>query len=755
MLQRLTGSTFVVFTALIISISAFGHDTHDIHEIIGPERELTPAETHSILAKLKAHNLEKRWAAQKLLSAAEQSDFEQTTIDALFYDVNIRVDISTETIYGDVKNVYESLVDGMDTIVVDFDATLTVDSIYTDAGNLNFGHSGMLLTIELDKAYNTGEIIDVNIVYHGHPTEGGFQAFRFSYRSDGSGTVPVVSSLSEPYFARTWWPCKDRPDDKADSMDILITCDTAYFCASNGNMIDTTRNGDGTWSFEYEVRYPITTYLFSIAISNYTIWKDYFVHSSTDSMEIIHHVYPDKLTNSYAGYNVTPDALVVFTGLFGEYPFLNEKYGHANFEWGGGMEHQTCASMSGSWFGFYEPTVLHELGHQWYGNMITCESWHDIWLNEGFASYSEALYYEVAVDKDEYHSYMNGMAYSGPLPIYVSDTTSTGSIFNSAVYDKGAWLLHMLRHVVGDATFFDILEAYYNSAAQHSHANTQFFVDLCETVSGMELSNFFDDWLYGRYRPNYLFEKFSEFDSDLGQWITYLRLRQAQTIAPLVFRMPVDFVISYASPGLDTVVIDQQVRDSIYTFTTDEEPVSIELDPDDWILKYAAENTWKVHFIPKVIKGGMQYEAYSDTLIAKGGNGEFDFEVVTGALPSGLSLNDTTGEVSGYPEESGEFVVDIRVTDANNAAYFETKSFTFSVNPYPFQPGDFNQDGNVDLLDILNLIDNVYFDAPDPADPNLGDVDQSCALDLLDILALIAYVYDDGPDPLMGCVVPW
>ena len=213
---------------LLIASVSLAHDSR-INDIVGPERQLTPSEFHDILGKIKAYQLERSRVVQSIAAASGQSDFDPYSVDAQFYDVTIKVDIPTQIIYGNVEGVYRSEVDGLTNIEIDLDTTLTVDSVYNSSGNLSFVHSDMRLNVTMDRAYNSGEDASFNVVYHGHPTEGGFQAFSFDTRNDGTGIVPVVASLSEPYFARTWWPCKDRPDDKADSMDIHITNDIAYY----------------------------------------------------------------------------------------------------------------------------------------------------------------------------------------------------------------------------------------------------------------------------------------------------------------------------------------------------------------------------------------------------------------------------------------------------------------------------------------------------------------------------------------------
>jgi len=718
----------------------------DIQKIIGEERPLTPTEMHTILGKLKAEGLER---SRALKSAAEPSALSQLDYDASFYRVALEIYDISETIRGEVLIEVRSLVDGFDSLNLDFDNALTIDSVYMPGMVLSYTHGGQSLVVELDRAYNSGELISLTVVYHGTPTQSvGFQGFLF----DTHNGAPMVSTLSEPYMARTWWPCKDRPDDKADSMDIVISCDTALYCASNGKLIDTTRNGDGTWTFSYEVRYPIATYLFSIAISDYVVWKNYYHYGPSDSMEIVHHVYPDQYTYSLSHYDITPDAVSILAGKFGQYPFLDEKYGHANFEWGGGMEHQTCTSMSGDWFGFYEPVVVHELGHQWWGDMITCESWHDIWLNEGFASYCEALYYEEIEGKASYHSYMQGMNYGGERTIYVEDTTSVANIFNIVVYDKGAWLLHMLRHVVGDANFFDILQAYYNSSAQYSHANSEFFESVCESDYGQELDYFFDEWLYGTYRPSYIYERFVEQDVSDGSWITYLRLYQGQATDPQVFIMPIDFVVSYATAPAETLVVFNDVRDTIYTIRTDREPLAMDLDPDRWILRYETELSWSYHILPTLLDTGKQYEPYEDSVPVRGGTGEHRFSIVNSTLPDGLVIDSITGVISGVPAVMGEHTFMVKARDRWNQASKDSVELTVYFTEGEGIPGDANLDESVNLLDILFIIDFLYDEGPAPSDPRFADVDADCEINLLDILGLIDYLYgEEGFIPQMGC----
>ena len=312
-------SFLLILTIFFLATPAFSTAIFD--ESIDPDT-LQPWQMHQIMAASKAGDLSR--ARALAAEAAKTTSFlDQTTFDVGFHRIELRIDIPSEMIYGDVLVQGKATVDGLDAVELDMYTNLTVDSVYTPGGTLSYSHAANKLLVDLGGIYNLDEPFAFSVTYQGPPVGSGLDGFSFDCRND----VPVVTTLSEPMSARTWWPCKDRPDDKADSLDIIVTCDTAYFCASNGTLIDTTRNGDGTWTFNYEVRYPITTYLFSLAISNYTIWNNWYYYGDNDSMVVIHHVYPDRYALSLTSYNITPFAIQVFAGLFGEYPFIEEKYG--------------------------------------------------------------------------------------------------------------------------------------------------------------------------------------------------------------------------------------------------------------------------------------------------------------------------------------------------------------------------------------------------------------------------------------------
>jgi len=706
--------------------------------------KLTASEIHKIMGKAKARRLGQMREAAALVPEVK-SVRNQTEYDVNFYRIELEIDIPGEIIYGVVSMEAKSTINGLDSIEIDLYPSMTIDSIYYSGGTMNYYHLSGKIFVELDQLYDESEVFSLSIKYHGHPTSSGLGGFSFEEHNG----YPVVTSLSEPWAARSWWPCKDRPDDKADSMDIFITCDTTYFCASNGTMINTVRNGDGTWTFNYEVRYPITTYLFSVAISNYTIWNDWYYYGDDDSMIIINYVYPDEYENSLSAFGITPYAIGIYADRFGEYPFINEKYGHANFEWGGCMEHQTVSSMSCG-IGFTEPVVVHELSHHWWGDMITCNNWHEIWLNEGFASYCEALYYEAKDGVEAYHNYMASMRYTTGGAIYIYDTTNVNNIFSLIVYDKGAWVVHMLRHVVGDSLFFDCLQAYYSSIHQYGNATTEDFKNVCESVVGTDLDYFFDQWIYGHFQPSYYWSYLSEPDPSDGKHLTYFQLKQAQGTNPQVFSMPIDLVFAYNS-DVDTIVLFNDVRENVYIIKTDSLPVDISLDPDEWILKFSQKTVWTYQLIPFPLDTASQFISYMDSVVAKGGSGSNIYKIITGVLPVGLTLDSITGYISGSPLESGEFDFEIYARD-QFGSYNDTAEYSLFIIQADLFPGDADDDDHVDIFDVTYLISHLYMEGPSPPVPDQADPDASCTINIFDITYLISFLYMEGPLPQVGCV---
>jgi hypothetical protein len=477
---------------------------------------------------------------------------------------------------------------GVGLLDIDLYDALAVTSVVSGAGPaLSFTHAGNQIHVTLDRVYATGELIDITVTYGGTPPQVSdpLVPFPFSFKTHGTPAVPIISSLSEPTYAPTWWPCLDRPDDKA-IVDMDLTVPNGLVGVSNGVLIGTVSNPDATKTFRWRSAYPISTYLVSVAISNYTTWTDFYTPvTGGPVMPVQHWVYPELEAAARVDLNVTVPAIAWFAGLWGEYPFVSEKYGHALFPFGGAMEHQTCTSYgSGLIRGdhHYDWIVAHELAHQWWGDAVGPAEWPEIWLNEGFATYAEALWQEHLGGATAYHAYMTSLD-TRPFCGTVYNPEPSCDLFGDTVYDKGAWILHMLRHVVGDSAFFTGFRNYY-VAFKGSVATTGGFRATIEAASGKVLAPFFDSWVYGIGEPAYRFGWLAA--ATPSGYVTHVRIEQAQGGTP--FTMPIDVRVTWPGGTQTFVVQDNAMGQDFALPAVPAPPTLVTFDPDVWILRTLA-----------------------------------------------------------------------------------------------------------------------------------------------------------------------
>ncbi|MDA3861210.1 MAG: M1 family aminopeptidase [Melioribacteraceae bacterium] len=567
------------------------------------------------------------------------------TIDITYYKLDVAIDNDNQNISGAITISAKSLNDGLNSIFIDLQNSLTVSSV--THGAKKFTHENNLINITLYETYNTGEEFTILINYGGTPGSSGFGSFEFSSHN---GT-PAIWTLSEPYGASDWWPCKDTPADKADSADIWITVDTSLTPVSNGSLEEIVDNGE-THTYKWHNKYPIAQYLISLAITNYELYLNEFV-TGKDTMVVTHYNYPERLTSTRkTDLDRTVNMLELFTELYGTYPFLEEKYGHAEFGWRGGMEHQTCSSMGS----FGSGIVAHELAHQWFGDKITCKDWHHIWLNEGFATYSESAYYESVGGFSAYQTSMASEMAQAKLAvgsIWVQDISSVNQIFDGKrSYAKGATVLHMLRGVVGTETFYNILRAYAaDTTVAYDVAVTEDFQRVCEEVSGINLEKFFQGWIYGENYPNYSYGY--TVDSVANGYEVNLSIDQVQT--KNLFWMPIQIEVK-TNAGQFIYTVWDSLQTQTFKLSVDEYPTEILLDPENWILK---ETSFK--FINPTLNKGVLlvngldwavgdevYDAYSNK--AFWGNTKISFwdlfDEPSQGYPSSLPTNISNGELT-------------------------------------------------------------------------------------------------------------
>lgn len=500
-------------------------------------------------------------------------------IDVKFYALDLDIRPSTQYLAGNTLIKLKMKTD-LTSFYLDLSNNLKVDSVFINSLKKTFTHSENKINFS-SLSFKKDEIIDVKVFYQGKPASTGLGSFVFK-QINGKD---YIWTLSESYGTSDWFVCKDSPEDKADSADIKITVPEKLTAVSNGKLFEEKNNGNGTKTFLWKTRYPIAQYLISIAVAEYEKYTNYFKYTEKDSMPIEHYSWSGNLTEARKKmFDLTPYMLKTYSDLFGLYPFIKEKYGHADFGWDGGMEHQTISSM----IDYSEDLMIHELAHQWFGDKITCKDWNSIWLNEGFATYSEALYYEVKYGKGAYDGtikdYMNYATYAQGS-IYLNDISSDANIFDYYLtYAKGCVVLHMLRGVTGKEKFLQILKNYINDPELvYTSTGIDSFIKHAEAVHGSSLKWYFDEWIYGENYPKYNFTWNSTNTSD-GRFRVNINVKQQLNNNPAFFTMPIQIKI-YTNTKDTLVTVFNNSADQNFEFVLSENVIKIEPDPDNLIMK--------------------------------------------------------------------------------------------------------------------------------------------------------------------------
>ena len=461
-------------------------------------------------------------------------------------------------------------------------SSLVIDSV--SMAGVSFTHTSNVLTVMLDRTYNVSEIAEVKIFFrHNNVSDNSF------FASGG-----FVFTDCPPEGARKLYPCWDRPSDKA-TLDLTAKVPSTVKLGSNGLLNSTTVNGDTTY-FNWVSNYPIATYLIVMSGKvNYNLDIVYWhkISNPSDSIPIWFYWNPgENIANIKT--KIIP-MTTQFSNLFGEYPFDKGGFATLNgqFPWAG-MENQTLVSLCPNCWG--ENLISHEYAHMWFGDMISPGTWADVWLNEGFATYSEALWYEYTNGYSTYKNSINGDAnsyFSGNpgWPIYDSSwavTTPPGSIlYNYAIiYAKGSCVLHMLRYTLGDSLFFSALKDYATDTAdfKYKSAVTGDFINKLNQSTGQTLNWFFNEWIYGPNHPVYQ-NTYSFINLGGGNWQVEFLAKQIQTNANF-FTMPIEIKVVFAT-GPDTVIrVLNDSNNQVFTFSFNREPTNLQFDPsNDIVLK--------------------------------------------------------------------------------------------------------------------------------------------------------------------------
>lgn len=497
--------------------------------------------------------------------------------DVKYYKLDVATNNLNINISGNVSIMAQVETNNLDTFVFDLINTLTVDSIIIEGNNQSFSHTNNLVYTYLSSSIPMGSLFTAIIYYHGTSSGGGM-----SNGTSGTWGNQVTWTLSESFHAKDWFPVKEDLRDKADSSDVSITVPNNLMAGSNGILtsVDTLL---GYLKYNWKERYPIDYYLISIAIAEYVEY-DIYAHpnGTADSLLIQNFVYNNPYCLPYFQSTIeeTPGLIETFSDIFGLYPFINEKYGHCMAPINGGMEHQTMTTLGFFDFGL----IAHELAHMWFGDNVTCQTWQDIWINEGFASYGAYLaeaYIHTQQDAVNWMSTAHSDAMQTPDgSIYVpfQDAFDENRIFSSQLsYKKGASMVHMIRfEMQNDSLFFTTLKQ-FQQIYKESTATGDDFMNVANAVSGMDFTQFFNQWYYGEGYPTY-----NIYYQQINDTLHFTADQLVSSTTPL-FKMLMQYKITYVG-GDTTVLVYQNTNSDYFSFYIPHQITGIIVDPNDWVL---------------------------------------------------------------------------------------------------------------------------------------------------------------------------
>ena len=548
------------------------------------------------------------------------------------------------TVVGDRDSLGFDLVSGMQ-----------VDSAWDRGGKLIVVRAGNAGYIRRVGGWKHGDRDSFWVAYSGNPVNGGGFGY---YVLDNHKTGPVIHTLSQPYGAQFWWACKQSLHDKIDSLDLEVVTDTGMRAAGNGSLVLEESIAGGTqMRYVWKHRYPIPAYLVAIAVTNYSRFTDTVTFLDGRRMPVVNYCFPQFLSTWQQDAKGVLPLLRMMDSLFIHYPFDREKYGHAQFTWGGGMEHQTMSFMVDlGW-----DLMAHELAHQWFGDWVTCANWGDLWLNEGFATYVNALAHEFLKGEKSFTDRLKGMRDDVTSKdwgsVFATDTLSVNVLFSGRLtYNKGAWVLHMLRDKVGDSVFFLALRKYLTARGRgDGFADQDDFRGYMEREYGYGLDTFFNEWIDGggfpylnidwKQRKGKVSVKIAQHASDPSVAFFHTRV-------PILFRGEGKEMhrIFYLT---DTV--------QVFEFDPDFSVGGAEFDPQVRLLAKAQLNGINLDAMQEDAFVVMPNPAVSDPIVVCRNRGEFD-----------VKLFDIAGRLlwSGENVSKGEAVFSVPTRELSAGTYF-------------------------------------------------------------------------------------
>ena len=517
--------------------------------------------------------------------------------DVKFYKLDIEVDDASADVRGYADVLAEISVDGLQRFTLELAAAARVDSVRINGQRTSFSREGDLLFVHSPEPLSAGGMCTVTVFYAAAGIKGDAFFSAVTNRRDAQWDIPVTWTLSQPYSAKNWFPCKQYLPDKADSTHVFVTVPENLKAGAPGILTAVTPMPGGKARYEWKSRYPAAYYLISFAVADY---QDYTFYAHPKGMNrplpVQNFVYnrPGYLEKNKALIDTTAAIVELFSELFTPYPFASEKYGHCVAPMGGGMEHHTMTTISE--FSFL--LVVHEIAHMWFGNLVTCASFQDIWVNEGFSSYAEYLALEHLASPQEALAWLReahslaSWSQGGSVFVPAESVDDPWRIFNMSLsYKKGALLVHKIRRIINDdSVFYDALRGFLNKYS-FSVATAADFKKHLEERTGMDFTLFFDQWYYGEGFPVF---DLSWRNAD-GHVEILLEHAGSSTATPLfVVDLDVRFQVSgseFQVSGSDSVIqLPVRANRELFRIKTAGEVESVATDPGDYVLKQMASN---------------------------------------------------------------------------------------------------------------------------------------------------------------------
>lgn len=513
----------------------------------------------------------------------------QASYDVNFYDLKLQINPDEKHISGKLL-IDAIIVQPLSEFVLDLDSLLKVEMIRQinpskSFQNVSFSHINGKIVISLTHTFQAGENIKLEVLYSGKPRiapnppwEGGFT---FSKTTSGAHWIATSCQTNG---ADLWWPVKDHVSDEPDSMALHIRVPNPLVVASNGKLVSAEKHADATTTYHWYISTPINVYNVALNIAPYEIISGKMRSVAGDEFPVVFYALPEDAEKAKKLFPEIIAHLQFYEKYLGPYPFRRDKYGVAQTPHLG-MEHQTIiaygakfnnGSMTGGKDWGFDALHHHELGHEWWGNLVTNADWKDMWIHEGFCSYMQALYQEDRLGKEAYLEYIHGMRrFNNTLPIAPKEVKTAKEIYRAPIYNKGAWTLHTLRYLLGDRVFFKALRkmTYPDPALEFStdgsacrFVQTSDFIRICEEESGLNLNWFFDVYVRQAALP--------QLEKNIENNVLFLKWK---TPDQLPFPMPVSI-----KTGKEWRRIEIPVQGIKIPFDGKEAPV---IDPEGWILK--------------------------------------------------------------------------------------------------------------------------------------------------------------------------